>query len=97
MFLNFIIFISKSGVPCPNPLSPAPRSLRRPCMKILVLGTNRTKIAAARSMANRGNTGRKFRLALPRSDYCDHSAEMIAATPVKRAEGPKLYGFFRRP
>ena len=48
-------------------------------------------------MANRGNTGRKFRLALPRSDYCDHSAEMIAATPVKRAEGPKLYGFFPSP
>ena len=40
-----------------------------------VLGTNQTKIAAGRSVANHGNKGRPFRLALPRADYCDNSAE----------------------
>ena len=38
-------------------------------------------------MANHGNKGRPFRLALPRADYCDNSAERKLLTPVKRAEG----------
>ena len=54
-----------------------------------------TKIAAGRSVANHGNKGRRFRLALPRADYCDHdSAERKLLTPVKRAEEPKLYVCF---
>ena len=43
--------------------------------KILVLGTNQTKMAADHSVANNGNKGRPFRLSLPRADYCDNSAE----------------------
>ena len=39
------------------------------------LGTNQTKIAAGRLVANHGNKGRPFRLALPRAHYCDNSAE----------------------
>ena len=58
-----------------------------------------TKIAAGRSVAYHGNKGRPFRLALPRADYClrDNSAERKLLTPVKRAEGPKLYVCFCRP
>ena len=49
-------------------------------------------------MANHGNKGRPFRLALPRADYCDHdSAERKLLTPVKRAEGPKLNVCFCHP
>ena len=48
-------------------------------------------------MANHGNKGRPFRLALPRADYCDNSAERKLLTPVKRAEGPKLYVCLCRP
>ena len=48
-------------------------------------------------MANHGNKGRSFRLALPRADYCDNSAERRLLTRVKRAEGPKLYVRFCRP
>ena len=48
-------------------------------------------------MANHGNKGRPFRLALPRADYCDNSAEWKLLTPVKRAEGPKLCVRFCRP
>ena len=40
-----------------------------------LLGTNQTKIAAGRSVVNHGNKGRPFRLALPRVNYCDNSAE----------------------
>ena len=66
--------------------------------KILVLGTKPTKIAAGRSVANNhGNRGRPFRLALQGADFCDNSAERQLLTPVKRAEGPKLYVCFCRP
>ena len=54
-------------------------------------------IAAGRLVANHGNKGRPFRLALPRADYCDNSAERKLLMPVKRAEGPKLYVCFCRP
>ena len=65
--------------------------------KFLVLWKKQTKIAVGRSVANHGNKGRPFRLALPRADYCDNSAERKLLTPVKRAEEPKLYVCFCRP
>ena len=59
-------------------------------MKILVLRKKQTKIAAGRSVANHGSKGRPFRyheLII----VSDNSAERKLLTPVKRAEGPKLY------
>ena len=47
--------------------------------------------------ANHGNKGRLFRLGLTPADYCDNCAERKLLTPVKRAEGPKLYVCFCRP
>ena len=44
-------------------------------MKILVLGTNQTKIAVGRLVANQGNKGRQFRLALPKADSSGNSAD----------------------
>ena len=51
-------------------------------MKILVLGTNQTKIAAGLSVANHSNKGRPFRLALPRADFCYNSAERELKGPL---------------
>ena len=43
--------------------------------KIVVLGTNQTKIAVGRSVANQGNKGRPFPLSLPGADNSVNSAE----------------------
>ena len=43
--------------------------------KIIVLGTNQTKMAAGRSVGNHGDKGQSFRLGLLRADYCDNSAQ----------------------
>ena len=51
-------------------------------------------MAAGHSVANHGNKGRQFRLALPRADYCRF---ILILTPVKRPEGPKLHFCFCRP
>ena len=60
-------------------------SVSRFVTRIVVLGKKQTKIAVGRSVTNHGNKGRPFRLALPRADYCDNSAERMLLTPVKRA------------
>ena len=51
-------------------------------------------MAAGRSVTNQGNNGRTFRLAIPRANYCDNSAERFLLTLVKITEVPKLQFFF---
>ena len=43
--------------------------------KILVLGTNQTKMAVGRSAGTHGDNGQSFRLGLLRADYCDNCAQ----------------------
>ena len=76
---------------------PSTRKILAPC-KLPSLGRSQYQgKKAGRSVANHGNKGQPFRLALPRADYCDSSAERKLLTPVKRAERPKLYVCFCRP
>ena len=56
-------------------LAPCKLPSQRRSYRLLVLGTNQTKMAAGRSVANHGNKRRSFRSALPRADCCDTSAE----------------------
>ena len=74
----------------------AERFLHHPT-KIQVLGTNQTEMAAGRSLAYHGNEGWPFRLALPRTDFCDKSAERWYLRSEKRAGGPKLHFCFLSP
>ena len=60
-------------------------SVSRFVKRIVVLGKKQTKIATDLSVTNHGNKGRPFRLAVPRADYCDNSAERKLLTQVKRA------------
>ena len=62
-----------------------------------MLGTNQTKIAAGRSVVNHGNKGRPFRLALPRADYCDNSAERFFVNASKEGRRAKIVCLFLSP
>ena len=85
----FLVLVGSSQLPG--------RKILAPC-KLPSLGRSQYQgKKAGRSVANHGNKGQPFRLALPRADYCDSSAERKLLTPVKRAERPKLYVCFCRP
>ena len=62
--------------------------------KILVLGTNRTKLAAGRSMGNHSNKGQQFCFLLLSRKAQTVAAERLLLT---RAEGPKLHVNYCRP
>ena len=47
-------------------------------------------MVAGRLVGNQGNKGRPFRLALPRADYCDNSAER----KLREQKGPNCMFVF---